>query len=74
MESKTKKEKCLYPECESNTLFARGLCASHYRSARYLVLSKRITWKRLEEENKCLKVMIRGAHCKSPWFLNGDKP
>jgi hypothetical protein len=45
---------CMVADCESEAIYARGCCAPCYGAIRTEVQSGRVTWKQLEEANKCL--------------------
>ena len=60
---------CLYPGCQCRA-YARSLCIKHYRAARCLVLSNKISWEELERQGKCTtSKMGRPSEC--GWFLQG---
>lgn len=46
--------KCIYPAC-SNDQHCRGLCKNHYYKVKWLVRSKKFSWKELENAGKVLK-------------------
>lgn len=45
---RTKKPKCMMPECNSTKILARGLCSACYQAADRLVKKKEKTWAELE--------------------------
>ena len=65
---------CLLPECE-RSVYARGICISHYNTVCRLVKSERATWEGLEEKGKVLpKKGAQGSRDGSvSWFLNESR-
>lgn len=55
---KTKREKCLFPECAVESRY-RGLCVSHYYSVLRHVKKGTVTWDELEKHGKSISG-IRG--------------
>jgi len=45
---------CLVPDCFKDS-HIRGLCLTHYSTARHLVKTKRVTWKELETSGRALR-------------------
>lgn len=45
--------KCLHPDCWMSSV-TRGLCRKHYMAMYNLVRIGELTWKQLEDDNKCL--------------------
>ena len=68
------KTTCLFPECKK-IINSRGLCTTHYRSARELIKKGKITWEELEKMGKS-KATSKIRPTTSPvtkWFL-GEQP
>jgi len=65
------KPPCLAPNC--GTISGnRGLCASCYRTASYLVKEGKVTWDILEARGKALpRRKAGGLSTRAQWFLDG---
>lgn len=64
-----KDKECLFPKCDKTPL-ARGLCVSHYNSARLLVRKNITTWAKLESSGKALPKAKNHATEATKWFLS----
>lgn len=68
---KPKLNKCLFPECK-NLEQTRGLCKTHYLTARILVKIGKTTWKELEDQKKVMAPRPRRDSHVRDWFLSKD--
>ena len=70
---KTKKRKCLVPQCKE-VFFSRGLCRGHYIYAARLVRKGEYTWAGLERQGKVLPPAAgRKAGALREWFSEGGR-
>lgn len=58
---------CLHPECDEESI-ERGLCFNHWYTAWRLVADNKTTWKKLQQNNKCLRETLKKP--KRNWFLD----
>lgn len=60
-------KRCIYPECGKKR-YARGLCATHYDSARKLVKLGKTSWEKLLENGK-VELLVGRHKPAAEWFL-----
>lgn len=64
--------KCIVPVCIKGPKF-RGLCNSHYATAKMLVKANRTTWAKLAEQGKALPPKRERSTNATAFFLS-DEP
>lgn len=67
MKSKVRATKCMVQGCK-RMCNGRGLCATHYKYARDLVVRGKTTWTSLEANGKCLPVSRKISGLSYKWF------
>ena len=45
---------CIFPECKTEKVYARGICTAHYNLMQKVVYKKTRTWEDFEKAGYCL--------------------